>query len=65
MSKAKRKKAEKGYSYYEYLKKFRPESLPKEEQPTSKGSLHCLSGLVLDKIAPEGVETPAQLEKRN
>jgi len=60
MPKAKRKTAEKGYSYYEYLKKFRPQSLPKEEQRTSKGSLHCVSKLVSDKT-PQSDET----EKRD
>lgn len=57
---SKRKKAAKGYSYYEYIKKFRPKSLPEQEpQPSKEPHLNCLPRLVLDKIVPEGTETPA------
>lgn len=58
-------KKEKGYSYYEYIKKFRPKSLPKQEERSSKDSLlNCLSRSALDKIVPEGTEPPSHPQDR-
>lgn len=52
----KRKKGEKEYSYYEYLKKFRPKSLPKENEEKKEEPFDCLTKMAIDKVR-EGLET--------
>lgn len=60
----KRKKTEKEYSYYEYLQKFRPNSLPKEEEENNGGPFNCLTKMALDKVR-EGLETsPSRLPRK-
>lgn len=56
MPTAKRKKGEKAYSYYEYLKKFRPKSLLTEEEQNNE-PFDALTKLALDRVR-EGLEAP-------
>jgi hypothetical protein len=53
MASVKRKKPEKGYTYHEYVQKFRPKLLPKEEHRADDAYNHPLLPLcrpVLDDI---------------
>jgi hypothetical protein len=49
MATTKRKKADKEYSYYEYLQKFRHKSAPEEEEQAGE-PFDRLNKLALDKI---------------
>jgi hypothetical protein len=63
MPTTKRKKVEKEYSYYEYLQKFRPKSVPKNEGQNGKEPFDCLTKLALDKVR-EGLETSTRRAPR-
>jgi len=55
MGTVKRKKTEKGYSYHEYAQKFRPKSLPKEEEHPKRPPFACLSRVIADDLTHEDI----------
>ncbi|MGB7922449.1 MAG: hypothetical protein WCF57_04330 [Pyrinomonadaceae bacterium] len=57
MTTTKRKKAEEGYSYYEYLRKFRPKSVRDEEGRNERSDE--LTKLALNKVR-KGLNTSSR-----